>query len=163
MQQVKRCMHYHDNGALIRIGLIQLKVNWFYSINYIKLYYHNWEWVTCLIHYRYDFHKIRIILSCSLQIDVTGHSISSILRLISAFEKCDGFLLQSVFTASYLIDSVQASSISLLFSMLYHLNSKKNTLVFLCRWLLNFQGKRRFIFHFEAGLESQACVTTTIK
>ena len=39
MQQVKRCMHYRDNGALIRIGLIQLKVNWFYSINYIKLYY----------------------------------------------------------------------------------------------------------------------------
>ena len=39
MQQVKRCMHYHDNWASIRIGLIQLKVNWFYSINYIKLYY----------------------------------------------------------------------------------------------------------------------------
>ena len=38
MQQVKRCMHYHDNGASIRIDLIQLKVNWFYSINYIKLY-----------------------------------------------------------------------------------------------------------------------------
>ena len=35
-KQVKRCMHYHDNGASNRIRLIQLKVNWFYSINLNK-------------------------------------------------------------------------------------------------------------------------------
>ena len=36
IQQVKRCMHYHDKEATTRLGLIQLKVNRFYSINYIK-------------------------------------------------------------------------------------------------------------------------------
>ena len=49
MQQVKRCMHYHDNRASIRIGLIQLKVNLFYSINLHKIVLYNSILNMCLL------------------------------------------------------------------------------------------------------------------